>query len=83
MKGGAANPIALAEGLHKKVSRKNFDKTKFALAVLTEDEDAWHVPAYIRDGLVWLKDEVRIELETVLPHAVPISEDVAIGSKHE
>jgi predicted ATP-dependent endonuclease of OLD family len=83
VKGGAADPSALAKGLHQKVSRKSFDKTKFALAVLTEDEDIWHVPAYIRDGLVWLKDEVRIELETVLSDAVPIAEDVAIGSTHE
>ncbi|HCF5694179.1 TPA: AAA family ATPase [Pseudomonas aeruginosa] len=83
VKGEAADPKALAKGLHEKVSRKSFDKTKFALAVLTEDEDAWHVPAYIRDGLVWLKDEVRIELETVLPAAVPIAEDGAEGDKHE
>lgn len=83
VKGGAADSKALAKGLHEKVSRKSFDKTKFALAVLTEDEDAWHVPAYIRDGLVWLKDEVRIELETALPDAVLIAEDVAIGDEHE
>jgi predicted ATP-dependent endonuclease of OLD family len=74
VKGGAADPSALAKGLHQKVSRKNFDKTKFALAVLTENENAWKVPAYIRDGLVWLKDEVRIELETVMPDAVTIAE---------
>lgn len=83
VKGGAANPAALAKGLHDKVSRKSFDKTKFALAVLTEDETAWQVPAYIRDGLVWLKDEVRIELETVLPDAVLIAEEAAIGGEHE
>ncbi|WP_221623945.1 hypothetical protein [Burkholderia stagnalis] len=83
VKGGAADPSALAKGLHQKVSRKNFDKTKFALAVLTENEDAWHVPAYIRDGLVWLKDEVRIELETVLPDAAIIAEGGAIGVEHE
>ena len=83
VKGGAADPCSLAKGLHQKVSRKNFDKTKFALAVLTENEDAWHVPAYIRDGLVWLKDEVRIELETVLPDAIPNAEAGAIGAEHE
>ena len=83
VKGGAADPSALAKGLHQKVSRKNFDKTKFALGVLTENEDAWHVPAYIREGLVWLKDEVRIELETVLPDAVPDAEAIAIGAEHE
>lgn len=74
LKGEIADPGALAKGLHEKVSRKSFDKTKFALAVLTENEDAWHVPAYIRDGLVWLKNEVRIELDTVLPDAAPVAE---------
>jgi len=83
VKGGAADPKALAKGLHEKVSRKSFDKTKFALAVLTEDEDAWHVPTYIRDGLVWLKGEVRIELESVPLDAVLIEEEVAIGDEHE
>ncbi|HBO7196096.1 ATP-dependent endonuclease [Pseudomonas aeruginosa] len=83
VKGGAADPRALAKGLHEKVSRKNFDKTKFALAVLTENEDAWHVPAYIRDGLVWLKGEVRIELETVMPDGIPMAEAGAIGAEHE
>lgn len=82
VKGGAASPTALAKGLHQKVSRKSFDKTKFALAVLTEDEEAWHVPTYIRDGLVWLKDEIRIELETVQPGLNAV-EDVVIGGEHE
>lgn len=83
VKGGAADPNALAKGLHEKVSRKSFDKTKFALAVLTEDEDAWHVPSYIRDGLVWLKDEVRIELEPVLPDTALIAEEVTVGGERE
>lgn len=84
VKGEAAGPAALAKGLNQKVSRKSFDKTKFALAVLIEDEKAWHVPTYIRDGLVWLKDEIRIELETVLPDAILIAEeDAAIGGEHE
>ncbi|MCP2054815.1 UNVERIFIED_ORG: putative ATP-dependent endonuclease of OLD family [Pseudomonas fluorescens] len=84
VKGEAAGPAALAKGLHQKVSRKSFDKTKFALAVLTEDEKAWDVPTYIRDGLVWLKDEIRIELEAVLPDAILIAEeDGAIGGEHE
>lgn len=81
VKGGAADPNALAKGLHEKVSRKSFDKTKFALAVLTEDEDAWHVPTYIRDGLVWLKDEVRIELDSMRPDAALIAEEEASGGQ--
>lgn len=83
VKGVAADPSALAKGLHEKVSRKSFDKTKFALAVLTEDEDAWHVPTYIRDGLVWLKGEVRIELDPVLPDAILSAEGVALEGEHE
>jgi predicted ATP-dependent endonuclease of OLD family len=79
IKGGAADPIDLATALHHKVSRKNFDKTKFALAVLTENEDEWRVPAYIRDGLIWLKDEVRIEIETALPD----TKANVIGVTHE
>lgn len=83
LKSGAVGPKALAKGLHEKVSKKSFDKTKFALAVLTEDEDAWHVPTYIRDGLVWLKDEVRIELEPVPPAAALVAEEVELGGEHE
>lgn len=83
VKGGPADPNALAKGLHDNVSRKSFDKTKFALAVLTEDEDTWHVPTYIRDGLVWLKNEVRIELEPALPSAALIDEEAAAGGAHE
>ncbi|TFW09442.1 ATP-dependent endonuclease [Oxalobacteraceae bacterium OM1] len=80
VKGGAADPVALAEGLHKRVSGKSFDKTKFALAVLTEDEHEWNVPTYIRDGLVWLKDELQIERESGMPEAVRI--EVAARGEH-
>lgn len=70
VKGTTIDPKALAEGLHRKVSRKNFDKTKFALAVLTEEPGSWKVPSYIKDGLDWLKDEIKIEVETALEQAV-------------
>ena len=83
VKGGAAGPNELAKGLNKRVSGKSFDKTKFALALLTENEDTWHVPAYIRDGLVWLRDEVRIEVENVLPEIVLNAEAVALGEEDE
>jgi predicted ATP-dependent endonuclease of OLD family len=84
VKGEVENPAALAKGLHEKVSRKSFDKTKFALAVLTENEELWNVPAYIRDGLVWLKNEIQIELETALPNSsLTIGENLAKGDGHE
>lgn len=83
VKGVAVNPSALAKALHQKVSRKSFDKTKFALAVLTENEEAWNVPAYIRDGLVWLKGEVQIELESAPADAALDVDDGVIGAEHE
>lgn len=83
IRGGAANPSALASSLNMRVSRKGFDKTKFALAVLTEDEDSWSVPKYIRDGLVWLKDEVQIELEEILPDEVIVAEVEVPEPNHE
>ncbi|TAU59057.1 AAA family ATPase [Rhizobium ruizarguesonis] len=66
----APDPAALAAGLHKKVSSKSFDKTKFALGVMTEDVSSWDVPAYIRDGLVWLKDQIAVEADEPLPGPV-------------
>ncbi|MEE5037707.1 ATP-dependent endonuclease [Pseudomonas alliivorans] len=58
-----ANPLALAGGLHKRVTSKSFDKTKFALQVLACDKGAWTVPLYIKQGLVWLREQVNLEVE--------------------
>lgn len=60
---GPVDPRALAIGLHKRVSGKSFDKTKFALEILARDKSAWIVPAYIREGLVWLAKQVDLEIE--------------------
>jgi predicted ATP-dependent endonuclease of OLD family len=73
LNGGVEDPSTLAKGLHQKVSRKSFDKTNFALAVLTENEAAWHVPTYIKEGLIWLQSELEIE-PTTLPEAVFIDD---------
>lgn len=54
---------ALAASLHKRVIGSSFDKTKFALGVLAESADSWRVPRYIKEGLVWLRDQIRIEIE--------------------
>jgi predicted ATP-dependent endonuclease of OLD family len=83
VKGSPDSPTALAQGLHKKVSRKSFDKTKFALAVLTEDDAEWNVPKYIHDGLVWLKNEVRIEVEPVSPTESINPEVAELGGENE
>jgi predicted ATP-dependent endonuclease of OLD family len=58
-----ANPATLAEGLHKRVTGKSFDKTKFALQILAYDKDSWVVPQYIREGLIWLCEQVNLEIE--------------------
>lgn len=57
-----ADAESLAEGLHKRVAGKGFDKTNFALQVLSCDKAAWHVPSYIAEGLIWLADQVAIEV---------------------
>jgi predicted ATP-dependent endonuclease of OLD family len=54
---------ALAEGLHKRVTGKNFDKTKFALGVLGRKAEDWRVPLYIKEGLTWLKEQVALEAD--------------------
>jgi len=67
LRGNAASPVDLAAGLHKRVSGKSFDKTKFALGVLTEIPQSWRVPLYIKEGLKWLADEVGLEASVRLP----------------
>lgn len=69
-------PADLASGLHKRVSGRSFDKTKFALGVLTELPASWTVPLYIKQGLQWLVGEVNLELPAieVAPAVVPTAE---------
>lgn len=70
LRGAVADPAALATGLHKRVSGAKFDKTKFALGVLTAPPEQWEVPAYISDGLTWLKAQVDLETEAELDGAM-------------
>jgi predicted ATP-dependent endonuclease of OLD family len=57
------NPARLALGLYTRVTGKSFDKTKFALAVLSRPSDQWRVPSYIKEGLLWLEEQVSNEVE--------------------
>lgn len=59
-------PSELESGLHKRVSGKSFDKTKFALGVLTEPPENWNVPFYIKEGLLWLNSVVNFEISVIL-----------------
>ena len=34
--------------------RRDFDKTAFAVGLLTVDENTWSTPTYIAEGLLWL-----------------------------
>jgi predicted ATP-dependent endonuclease of OLD family len=61
-----ATPEIFAAGLHKRVSGKSFDKTKFALRVLAELPESWNVPHYIKEGLQWLDGTVGQELSATL-----------------
>jgi hypothetical protein len=87
LRGALANPAALAAGLHKRVIGKNFDKTKFALGVLTRKDGDWIVPLYIKEGLEWLREQVELEVEQEVeavvdaaaeaPLAAPVVDQVA------
>ena len=66
LRGDSVTPADLASGLHKRVSGKSFDKTKFALGVLTELPANWNVPLYIKEGLQWLDSVVSLELSAPL-----------------
>lgn len=60
-------PRDLAQRLHKRVTSKNFDKTRFALEVLASGpESKWKVPLYIAEGLRWLEEQVAHEAEAEL-----------------
>jgi predicted ATP-dependent endonuclease of OLD family len=67
IRGDIATPQDLALSLHKRVSGKSFNKTKFALGVLTEPPENWNVPLYIKNGLNWLDSIVSPKLSTPLP----------------
>ncbi len=65
-----ATPNNLASGIHKRVTGQSFNKTKFALGLLTEVPANWQVPRYIKEGLRWLDSEVSLELPAPLPVVV-------------
>lgn len=69
IRGNPATPSDLASGLHRRVSGKSFNKTKFALGVLTNPPESWNVPLYIKAGLQWLESVVSLEPPVPLPEA--------------
>lgn len=45
----------LLKRIHKRVRSSSFNKTNFALALMTKDEASWNTPQYIKEGLLWLE----------------------------
>jgi len=70
VRGNPATLDDLASRLHKRVNGNSFDKTKFALGVLTESPENWNVPLYIKVGLRWLESVVSLELPALLPESI-------------
>ena len=54
---------ALHEALFKRVKGSHFDKTAFALGVIAAADQSWQAPAYMVEGLEWLREK----LELVVP----------------
>ena len=67
LKTSPATPNDLALAIHKRVTGQSFNKTKFALGLLTEVPANWQVPLYIKEGLKWLDNKVSLELPAPLP----------------
>lgn len=44
--------------IHKRVKGSCFNKTAFALGLMTEDPKDWKVPRYIEEGLLWLAAQI-------------------------
>lgn len=48
----------LAKRIYNRVKSSSFNKTDFALALLSEDINEWEAPSYIVDGLLWLQRKI-------------------------
>jgi hypothetical protein len=81
LRGAVETPVDLAAGLHKRVTSKNFDKTKFALGVLTRKDGDWIVPLYIKEGLEWLKGKVDLEVEHEIGAVVEAAADAPVAAE--
>lgn len=67
----------LTERLHSRIKGSKFNKTDFALALLSHDPAGWQVPDYIARGLRWLEDEIAplpLAVEAPAAAAAPAAE---------
>lgn len=82
LRGIVTDPASLAAGLHKRVIGKNFDKTKFALEVLTRRDEDWIVPLYIKEGLQWLRDQVNLEIHQEVEAVVDAAAEAPMAAQN-
>lgn len=61
--------------LFRKVNAKGFDKTKFALELISRSDQAWSSPTYIVDGLLWLHRLLDPKLELLAPPSASESDE--------
>jgi predicted ATP-dependent endonuclease of OLD family len=59
--------------LHRRIYERvrGFEKTTFALEVISNDINSWTAPKYISDGLTWLCTELQVAPASVTPAAAP------------
>lgn len=79
LRGNFETPSDLASGLHKRVNGKSFDKTKFALGILTERPANWNVPLYIKEGLRWLASIISLDQPAPPPEATASEASAVAG----
>ncbi|MEW6599345.1 MAG: ATP-dependent endonuclease [Nitrospirota bacterium] len=79
LRGTLESPSDLAAGLHKRIKGKSFDKTKFALGVLTESPANWNVPSYIKEGLRWLASNISLDQPTIQPEVAGTEAPAEVG----
>ncbi|MEU4835692.1 AAA family ATPase [Streptosporangium sp. NPDC023615] len=70
-----SDSLSLQE-LHKNIYEKvrNLDKTRFALALIAEQDKEWKPPQYILDGLNWLSDQMLPTKEVPPPSSLDLEE---------
>lgn len=71
----------LVQKIHRRVNSSAFNKTSFALGLLSESLD-WKVPLYIKNGIKWLEDLLAPEIvEEEGAEGVPVVPSEAVKEK--
>ena len=57
----------LVNKIREHVASGRFAKTDFAISLIAEQDSDWVVPAYIKEGLVWLVEQLRPIISDPMP----------------